>query len=183
MSTSIDDDPWERLERARARRLANSPFRNRPAAQEDSPARTEPDTQPTKPASKPARRPRPARPRTGPRNEYAPRLSPGQEQQLIELAGQGLSAPRIAEELNMRPDAVRSWAKHAGIALVDGRSQPQNNRGRTASWDVEEASRLAQKGLTAKQIAARVGAKTETVRRTLKRHGVSITSSYPRRDG
>lgn len=174
-TTSVDfDDPWARLEAARARRAQQSPFAQRQSAPEQAQVASQPGAEPTAHRSLSAPRGQTARTRVAP-------LSTQQRERMLELAEQGCSAPRIAKELEVHADRVRTWAKAHSITLPDGRTA--GGPGRTAAWDVKRAVALAGDGLTAKQIAQAVGAKTETVRRVLKNRGVKITSSYPRRDG
>lgn len=100
-------------------------------------------------------------------------------QELAKL-GRGLSAPAIAERLNVGPATVRRWFAEAGLAPP---SASRKNRPRGASAPVQPATTkqlrqlYVQEGLSVDAVAARLGATTHLVRTWLLEDQIPIRSA------
>lgn len=156
------DDPWARLEAARARHGIHSPIK-RSTGEQAAPAPAPAPTKQKKPRAKSARTPQPAPSRA----EVIRRRAEFQR-----LAAEGATAASIARELHVSITRVRQWADDDNVDLPDGRSR--GGPGRPAAWNVDRAVRLAKEGRTVQEIAPQVGASISTVRRVLNRRGVEL---------
>lgn len=176
---ATDVDPYEALEAARARNAIRSPIK--------PPERGWTGPEPTLAPESPPKPKQEARPRT-PRPEPKPHKPEPTLEQINELQAQwdrfkalaldGATARQIADTLDLKVERVRRDAKAAGIALTRAK-----HPGRPIEWDITAATRLAQQGLTAREIAEHVGAATVTVRRVLGRHGVTLTDGRTKYSG
>lgn len=161
--TASDVDPWERLERARARRATRSPITLGPAK-----------SPPPVPAPEPARKPRPA-PRPQKRKARAPKPRPEHVDDASQRVQQQRTTTQSAENLQVSPRPVRAATKAAGAA-----PKRTPRAGRTATWDLQRAKDLAAGGASITEIADEVHARPDTVRRGLKRAGIPVKDA--RRD-
>lgn len=153
----VDDDPWERLEKARSARRIQSPIHLKP--------RPETTRHAPRAASRETRTPRSTTPRSPSRD------APEMQQQIKTLAGQGKTSTEIAHQLHIAIGTVRRHARAAGIVLPRSQDRP--------GWDIDTAKRLASQGLPIRDIAAEVGVSHDTVRKALRTAGVSVA---PRTD-
>lgn len=180
---AVDVDPFERLEAARARKAIRSPIK----PPEGGWAGPEPTLAPETPP-KPRPKKRKARPRT-PRPKPTPKPKPqptpeeinelqAKWQRFQTLAADGSSAPEIAAALDLKVDRVRRDAKAAGITLTRAKSS-----GAPIRWDVDLGKRLAEQGMTAREIGEQVGASPLTVRRVLGRAGVTLVDGRSKYSG
>lgn len=178
---SPDLDPYEALERARARRAVRSPIRVPEGGWAGpEPGQPVPATKTTKTTKARAKRRTTVRPEQRTvvdaierRNELAQ-----QWEKFKALAANGHTAQQIATELNIKVDRVRRDAKAAGITLTRGKST-----GAPIHWDIALGTRLAEQGMTAREIGEQVGASPITVRRVLGRHGVTLTDGRAKYSG
>lgn len=168
-----DEDPWERLARAKARHGIQSPIK-RPEGGWSGPEPVPEDAPPKK--RRPASRPR--------KTTARPKTNPTTEAHLAEfhrMAQAGASGPQIARALEVPLPRVQYWAKRAEVTLTDGRSR--RPEGRRATWDVGYATVLAGQGKTVPEIAREVGTTLANVRRVLKRRGVALVDGRTNHSG
>lgn len=191
------DDPWERLEAARARKAVRSPIKapeggwqgpepvlepNQEGDEETlSPA--SPGRDATAKAPPPAKnRARKATPKKNrPRKQRPNAFTQNERAELHRLAAQpGATAASIARTLDIKADRVRHWARTEGVTLADGR---QAAKGRPPTWDIDLACNLARDGHTTQAIAARVEVSVSTVRRALVRRGEPVVDGRSENSG
>ncbi|WP_435199523.1 Lsr2 family DNA-binding protein [Janibacter sp. GS2] len=191
---AVDDDPWERLELARARKTIQSPIKApeggwsgpEPLSPAESATTTKASPKSTKAKrAKKSRATKSSSPKTRPEDgnldsaEVANELRE-QWEHFKALAARGDTAPQIAEALGWTARRVRADARAAGISLPRaGGPGP----GRTPHWNVDDAIQLAKQGLTAREISEQVGASAVTVRRTLARHGTPLVDGRTKFSG
>lgn len=171
---TADMDPWERLAAARARRAIRSPIAQaavqRATDATDATDKTRQEHHESATSSDVGADTRGNGART-----ISAKLTHAQHEHMLQLAEQGWTAPQIATELKLKTPRVQAWARRHQITLADARAA--GGPGRTPSWDVELAIQLARSGMTVSQIAQQVDAKSETVRRVLKRRGVPLVDA------